>query len=116
VCTAGHIAHAAEAAPLAAAPEQHSHSRQLQQVSWPGYAISRPFFVLFGDSITEFGWNGPTGWATLLAQHYSRKVGVTRASSMCIGVPMQAHSCAELTCMQCLLTLSPVALSFAIAW
>ncbi|KAF6259633.1 SGNH hydrolase-type esterase domain-containing protein [Scenedesmus sp. NREL 46B-D3] len=52
------------------------HPRQLQQVSWPGYAISRPFFVLYGDSITEFGWNGPSGWATLLAQHYSRKADV----------------------------------------
>lgn len=75
---------AAEAAPLAAAAaglHSPTHSRQLQQqqqqqVEWPGYAISRPAFVLYGDSITEFGWNGPSGWATLLAQHYSRKADV----------------------------------------
>jgi hypothetical protein len=38
--------------------------------------------VLFGDSLTEFGWGDhwkyPTdkkGWAALLADAYSRKVG-----------------------------------------
>ncbi|KAF8057625.1 IAH1 [Scenedesmus sp. PABB004] len=40
------------------------------------YAVSRPSVVLFGDSITEFGFAGPSGWASSLAQLYSRKADV----------------------------------------
>eukprot|EP00878_Enallax_costatus_P018304 GHUV01019262.1.p1 GENE.GHUV01019262.1~~GHUV01019262.1.p1 ORF type:complete len:336 (+),score=88.76 GHUV01019262.1:991-1998(+) len=54
--------------PPAAQPQQQAYN--------PGYAISRPSFVCFGDSITEFGYNGPSGWVSLLSQYYSRKADV----------------------------------------
>jgi len=39
------------------------------------YATRRPMFVLYGDSITQFGFDSPNGWAAQLAALYSRKVG-----------------------------------------
>jgi hypothetical protein len=38
------------------------------------YATRRPMFVLYGDSITEFGYDSANGWAAQLAALYSRKV------------------------------------------
>lgn len=61
----------------AAAVQQNSSAllASKQQTYNPAYAVSRPTFVCFGDSITEFGYNGPSGWVSLLSQYYSRKVG-----------------------------------------
>lgn len=38
----------------------------------------RPTILLFGDSITEFGFgvNGKLGWASLLSAHYTRRADV----------------------------------------
>ena len=38
----------------------------------------RPAIVLFGDSITQqgFGWDGGTGWVSLLSSAYSRRADV----------------------------------------
>mmetsp|Transcript_23398 Transcript_23398/g.32787 ORF Transcript_23398/g.32787 Transcript_23398/m.32787 type:complete len:282 (-) Transcript_23398:192-1037(-) len=38
----------------------------------------RPAIILFGDSITQqgFGWEGSTGWASLLSADYSRRADV----------------------------------------
>ena len=40
--------------------------------------MSRPIVVLFGDSITQqgFGWEGGTGWVSLLSSTYSRRADV----------------------------------------
>lgn len=42
-----------------------------------GFRI-RPTIVLFGDSLTQFGWgvDGEVGWASLLASAYSRRADV----------------------------------------
>lgn len=38
----------------------------------------RPAIVLFGDSITQqgFGWEGASGWVSLLSSAYSRRADV----------------------------------------
>lgn len=38
-------------------------------------AAARPRIVLFGDSLTERGFEVPGGWASALAQNYTRRVG-----------------------------------------
>lgn len=40
--------------------------------------MTRPIIVLFGDSITQqgFGWEGGTGWVSLLSSTYSRRADV----------------------------------------
>jgi lysophospholipase L1-like esterase len=45
--------------------------------SMVGFRI-RPTIVLFGDSLTQFGWgiDGEVGWASLLASAYSRRADV----------------------------------------
>lgn len=49
---------------------------------------------MFGDSITEFGYNGPSGWITLLSQYYSRKVSSHSDHSVVQSVVMFGDSSA----------------------
>jgi hypothetical protein len=39
-------------------------------------AVFKPMFVLIGDSITEYGFEAPHGWALQLASRYSRRADV----------------------------------------
>lgn len=41
-----------------------------------GGAVFKPMFVLIGDSITEYGFDAPHGWALQLASKYSRRSDV----------------------------------------
>lgn len=39
-------------------------------------AVFRPMFVLIGDSITEYGFDAPHGWALQLSAKYARRADI----------------------------------------
>lgn len=39
-------------------------------------AVFRPMFVLIGDSITEYGFEAPHGWALKLSAKYARRADI----------------------------------------
>lgn len=39
-------------------------------------ALFRPMFVLIGDSITEYGFQAPHGWALQLSAKYARRADI----------------------------------------
>jgi hypothetical protein len=39
-------------------------------------ALFKPMFVLIGDSITEYGFDAPHGWALQLSAKYSRRADI----------------------------------------
>ena len=39
-------------------------------------AVFKPMFVLIGDSITEYGFDAPHGWALQLSAKYSRRADI----------------------------------------
>ncbi len=52
-----------------------SARRTGQPAAAPAYVgRTRPRIVLFGDSLTERGFEVPSGWASALAHNYTRKV------------------------------------------
>jgi lysophospholipase L1-like esterase len=55
---------------------QNGRQGQQQQQQQVAAAASRPAIVLFGDSITEFGFTEPSGWVSSLAAAYSRRADV----------------------------------------
>lgn len=61
---------------IAAAPLSCSANSNAGQAASAKQVVFKPMFVLIGDSITEYGFEAPHGWALQLSAKYSRRADI----------------------------------------